>query len=77
MSRRPGSVIYTALLNERGIIIIRYNRATPWTELYCLFVKCCQRDLAWLKRWADGFDVTIADETYAVLGLMGPVRADC
>ena len=36
-----------------------------------------RKDMAWLRRHAEGFDVTLADctETYVVLGLMGPESA--
>jgi len=79
MARPPGSVIYTAILNERGTFEsdITAQRLAP--DHYRLFVgtAAIRRDLAWLRRHAEGFDVTITDSTedYAVMGLMGPDAA--
>ncbi|WP_305985321.1 FAD-dependent oxidoreductase [Roseibium sp. MMSF_3544] len=76
VGRTPGSVIYTAILNDRGTYEsdITVQRITE--THYRLFVgtNAIKKDLAWLGRHADGFDVTLTDSTeeYAVLGLMGP-----
>jgi len=76
MARAPGSVIYTAMLNERGTFEsdLTAQRLTP--DHYRLFVGTgsIKRDLAWLERHSDGFNVTLTDTTedFAVLGLMGP-----
>ncbi|WP_341863604.1 FAD-dependent oxidoreductase [Gymnodinialimonas sp. 57CJ19] len=79
MARKPGSVIYTAMLNERGTFESDLTAQRISDTLYRLFVgtNAIKRDLAWLRRHADGFDVTLTDttETYAVLGLMGPDAA--
>lgn len=76
MGRTPGSVIYTAMLNEQGCFEsdITAQRIAP--DHYRLFVGtgAIKRDLAWLRCHAEGFDVRLRDTTedYAVLALMGP-----
>ena len=77
MTRAPGNVFYTAMLNERGgfesdLTALRLDR-----ESYRLYVgtSVIKRDLCWLKRHLDKEEkVQISDvtEDYAVLGLMGP-----
>ncbi|MEM6676948.1 MAG: glycine cleavage T C-terminal barrel domain-containing protein, partial [Pseudomonadota bacterium] len=79
MSRAPGAVIYTAMLNARGTFEsdLTAHRLTP--DHYRLFVGtgAIKRDMAWLKRASEGFDVTLRDvtEAWAVLALMGPEAA--
>ncbi|WP_306115505.1 MULTISPECIES: FAD-dependent oxidoreductase [unclassified Roseovarius] len=79
MARPPGSVIYTPVLNDRGTYEsdITAQRIAP--DHYRLFTgtNAIKRDLAWFRRHADGYRVTIEDSTeiYAVLGLMGPDAA--
>lgn len=79
MDRPPHTAIYTAVLNARGTYEsdITAHRIAP--DHYRLFVgtNAIKRDLAWLRRHMDGFDVTLTDSTedYAVLGLMGPEAA--
>ena len=79
MGRAPGSVIYTALLNDRGTFESDLTAQRIATDHYRLFVgtTAIKRDLAWLARASDGFDVTLEDSTehYAVLALMGPEAA--
>jgi len=79
LGRPPGSVIYTALLNERGTFESDITAQRIAEDHYRLFVgtTSIKRDLAWLTRHSDGFDVTLEDttEAYAVLGLMGPEAA--
>ena len=79
MQRAPGSVIYTAMLNERGTFESDLTAQRIAEDHYRLFVgtTTIKRDLAWLRRHCEGFDVTLTDstETYAVLGLMGPDAA--
>ncbi|WP_110709468.1 FAD-dependent oxidoreductase [Salinicola sp. CR57] len=85
VGRAPGSVIYTAMLNERGTFESDLTAQRLADDHYRLFVgtTAIKRDLTWLRRHSDGFDVTLTDntETYAVLGLMGPeaarVAAEC
>ncbi len=79
MARAPGSVIYTAMLNARGTFESDLTAQRIAEDHYRLFVgtTAIKRDLAWLRRHAEGFDVTLEDSTeaYAVLGLMGPEAA--
>ena len=85
MNRAPGSVIYTAVLNERGTFESDITAQRIAEDHYRLFVGtgAIKRDLAWFRLHAEGFDVTLTDSTedYAVLGLMGPeaarIVADC
>ncbi|MEM7596731.1 MAG: FAD-dependent oxidoreductase [Pseudomonadota bacterium] len=79
MARPPGSVIYTALLNDRGTFESDLTAQRVSETHYRLFVgtAAIKRDLAWLRRHSTGFEVTLTDSTerYAVLGLMGPDAA--
>lgn len=79
VGREPGSVIYTAMLNARGTFESDLTAQRIASDHYRLFVGtgAIKRDLAWLRRHCDGFDVTLTDstETYATLGLMGPQAA--
>ena len=79
VARKPGSVIYTAVLNDRGTFESDITVQRISETHYRLFVgtNAIKRDLTWFRRRADGFDVQLTDstETYAVLGLMGPESA--
>lgn len=85
MNRMPGSVIYTAVLNERGTFESDITAQRIAEDHYRLFVGTAsiRKDIAWFRRHMDGFDVTLTDSTedYAVLGLMGPeagrIVSDC
>ena len=76
MNRPEGTAIYTAVLNERGTYESDITAQRIGAEHYRLFVGtgAIRRDLAWLERHGDGFDMALRDSTeaYAVLGLMGP-----
>lgn len=76
MDKPAGSAIYTALLNERGGYESDITAQRIADQHYRLFVgtAAIKRDLAWLQRHQNGFDVSLTDSTeaYAVLGLMGP-----
>lgn len=76
MARKPGSVIYTSMLNARGTFESDLTAQRIAEDHYRLFVgtAAIKRDLAWLKRHSQGFVVELVDSTekYAVLGLMGP-----
>ena len=77
MRRVPGSVIYTAMLNERGGYESDFTALRLSDEEYLLYVGSAhiKRDLQWLRRYLEvGERVEISDctETYAVLGLAGP-----
>lgn len=79
MAKAPGSVIYTAVLNERGTFESDITAQRIATDHYRLFVgtNAIKRDLAWFKNHSSGYDVTLHDSTeeYATLGLMGPMSA--
>lgn len=79
MDRAPGSVIYTAVLNNRGTFESDITAQRIADDHYRLFVgtNAIKRDLTWFTRAAEGFDVRLTDETerFAVLGLMGPQAA--
>ena len=76
MDRAPGSIVYTAMLNERGTYESDLTAHRIARNHYRLFVgtSAIQRDMAWLRHHVEGFDVRLTDSTekYAVLGLMGP-----
>lgn len=79
MGRAPGSVIYSAMLNERGTFESDLTAQRLANDHYRLFVgtNAIKRDMSWLRNHTDGFNVTLTDSTekYAVLGLMGPDAA--
>ncbi|MCG3266677.1 FAD-dependent oxidoreductase [Yoonia sp. I 8.24] len=79
MARKPGSVIYSAVLNEHGTFLSDITAQRIADDHYRLFVgtNAIKRDLTHFKRVSDGFDVQLEDttEAYAVLGLMGPDAA--
>ncbi len=85
VGRAPGSVIYTAMLNDRGTFESDLTVQRLAHDHYRLFVgtAAIRRDLAWLRKHANSFDITLADVTtdYAVLALMGPnaaqIAAEC
>jgi len=79
MRRPPGSVIYSAVLNQWGtfesdLVAQRISHGN-----YRLFVgtNSIKRNMAWLTRASREFDVAVNDvtERYAVLALMGPESA--
>ncbi|WP_120499719.1 FAD-dependent oxidoreductase [Roseovarius sp. EL26] len=76
MGRKPGSAIYTSVLNERSTFESDITAHRIAEDHYRLFVgtAAIKRDLAWFRRHSEGFDVMLTDSTedYAVLGLMGP-----
>lgn len=76
LGRKPGSVIYTAILSDRGTFLSDITAQRIGEDHYRLFVgtNAIKRDLAHFRRASAGFDVTLDDttETYAVLCLMGP-----
>ena len=76
MDRSVGTAIYTPLLNARGTYESDITVHRLGAEAYRLFVGtgAIRRDLSWLERHSDRFDVALRDvtEAYAVLGLMGP-----
>ena len=79
LSRAPGSVVYTAVLNERGTFESDITTQRIAYDHYRLFVgtDAIKRDLAWFQKHSENFEVSMTDSTedYAVLGLMGPEAA--
>lgn len=79
MDHPEGTAIYTAILNERGTYESDLTAHRIATDHYRLFVgtNAIKRDLTWLRRHSDGFNVTLVNSTedYSVLGLMGPDAA--
>lgn len=76
VNRPPGAVIYTAMLNECGTFESDLIAQRIGQDHYRLFVgtNALKRDMAWLRRHSEGYQVQLTDCTqrYAVLGLMGP-----
>ena len=76
VGRAPGSVIYTAVLNERAGFESDITVQRIAHDHYRLFVGAgsIKRDLAWFRRHAEGFEIRLKDTTkdYATLCLMGP-----
>ena len=74
MDKPAGSAIYTALLTEQGTYASDITAQLITDQHYRLFVgtAAIKRDLAWLRRHAEGYDVALTDSTedYAVLGLI-------
>ena len=79
VGRAPGLATYTAMLNERGTFESDLTAHRMSRDHYRLFVGtgAVRRDMAWLRRRADGCDVVFEDCTaeWAVLALMGPEAA--
>lgn len=77
MSRAPGRVIYTAMLNHSGGFQSDLTALRLDVDDYLLYTNtgAVTRDLAWLRRHiTDGDAVSLRDETEgtALIGLMGP-----
>ena len=76
MQRPPGSVVYSAVLNERGTYESDITAQRITRDHYRLFVgtNTIKRDHSWFNAMANGFNVKIEDTTanYGVLSLMGP-----
>ena len=85
LGRKPGSVLYTAVLSDRGTFLSDITAQRIGEDHYRLFVgtNAIKRNLVHFRRASAGFDVTLDDttETYAVLCLMGPdagrVASEC
>lgn len=74
----PGKALYSAMLNEQGGILddlIVYASASG----YRVVVNCATRekDLAWMRRQAAGFDVSVAERPeLAIIAIQGPQARD-
>ena len=79
MDRPPGSVIYTAVLNEHGTFESDLIAQKFTSRHFRLFTSSAavRRDFSWLSRAAEGYELRLTDSTehHAVLGLMGPHAA--
>ncbi len=76
LDRRPGAVVYTQALNERGGIEmdVTVTRVAPDEFMVVTGTAFGLHDLGWLRRHAGAFDVDITDVTsaWACFGLWGP-----
>ncbi|MEM0945095.1 MAG: FAD-dependent oxidoreductase, partial [Pseudomonadota bacterium] len=76
MTRPPGRAIYSAVLNARGTFESDITAQRLAQDHYRIFTGAAsiRRDLAWFRRHADAFDVSLEDTTerFATLALMGP-----
>ena len=76
MQRPPGSVVYSAVLNERGTYESDITAQRITRDHYRLFVgtNTIKRDYSWFNAMAHGFNVKIENTTanYGLLSLMGP-----
>lgn len=82
VARNPGSVVYTAVLNDKGTFESDITVQRIAENHYRLFVgtNAIKKDMAWFTRAANGrlngkrykVGVTDVTERYAVLALMGP-----
>ncbi|MBT0959343.1 FAD-dependent oxidoreductase [Alphaproteobacteria bacterium KMM 3653] len=79
MDRPVGTAIYTGVLNVRGTYESDLTAHRIAADHYRLFTgtNAIKRDMAWLRRHGERFDLRLRDSTedYAVLGLMGPEAA--
>ena len=80
MQRPAGSVIYSAVLNNRGTYETDITAQRITNNHYRLFVgtTTIKRDLAWFRSMATGFNLRVEDVTlkYGMLSLMGPTAGD-
>jgi len=77
VDRPPGTIIYTALLNERGCFVSDLTVFRLQQNDFVLYVNtnAVARDQAWLashKRESESLELSDITERHAVLGLMGP-----
>jgi len=72
---RPGKALYTCMLNESGGVVddlIVYYLADSWFRLV-VNAGTRDKDLAWIRRQAREFDVSILERTeLAMLAIQGP-----
>lgn len=80
VGRAPGSVIYTAVLNSTGTFESDITVQRLSENHYRIFTgtNAIKRDLTWLIRAVDQFNVAVTDVThqFATLALMGPVAKE-
>ncbi len=71
----PGKALYSAMLDEHGGVIDDLIVYAMHDDGYRLVVNCGtrQKDLAWMNRQAEGFDVRIEERPeLAILAVQGP-----
>lgn len=75
MTRKPGSVIYTAMLNDKGGMESDLTAQRLDEHEYMLYTGsgAIKRDMAWLQHLQEGETIRISDETgqWAVFSLVG------
>ena len=81
IDRIPGSVIYTAMLNERGGFMSDLTVLRLAEQQFVMYVNtnAVARDLAWLESHRTpehSLELEDITEQFAVLGLMGPCAGD-
>jgi len=81
IERDPGSVIYTAMLNERGGFMSDLTVLRLAEQQFVMYVNtnAVGRDLAWLETHRTpehSLELEDITEQYAVLGLMGPYAGE-
>ncbi|HWA87332.1 MAG TPA: glycine cleavage system aminomethyltransferase GcvT [Opitutus sp.] len=75
----PGRVLYTPMCHPNGGVVddlLVYMRA-PGDYFLCINAGNIDKDLAWIREQAAGFDVTITDRSadYGLLAVQGPRAA--
>jgi len=77
VDREPGTVVYTAVLNERGTFHSDVTVQRLTESHYRIFTgtSAVKRDIAWFSCAAERFDISLTNSTkkFAVLSLMGPM----
>ena len=78
-AREPGKAIYTCMLNEQGGVIDDLIVYHLGPESFRMVVNAATRtkDLAWLRRQAEGAKVTVTERTeLAMIAVQGPHACD-
>lgn len=76
----PGRAIYSHLPNEKGGVVDDVIVSCLAKDRYFVVVNAAttDKDVAWLRKQAEGFDVTIVDksEHYGMIAVQGPQAAE-
>lgn len=77
--QQPGKALYTCMLNKQGGVIddlIVYFMREDWFRLV-VNAATRDKDIAWIKQQADGFDVTVTERAeLAMIAVQGPEATD-
>jgi aminomethyltransferase len=77
---KPGRAIYSHLPNEKGGVVDDVIVSRLGEDRYLVVVNAATRekDVAWLKRQAEGLDVSVDDRSddYGMIAVQGPKAAD-